>query len=251
MVKVWQGGNNNPTLKYSQSVTNIVEDQWNVVTLIQPVAIDITQELWIGFSVNTTGGYPAGCDGGPQAEGFGNMMFMQGGWTTLSQLSGLDYNWAVKGFVAGGMQVEGYNVYRKDGYEGSFNLIGNTNANTLTYYDDNLYYNTFYYHVKAQYAAGLSEPSNEVMVSPGSISDPSGASSSLQIYPNPAKDQFTIKFETELQSVIMVNYSGQVVMNRKATGNELLINANEFAKGVYTLQVETKDGRSVHKVVIQ
>ena len=73
----------------------------------------------------------------------------------------------------------------------------------------------------------------------------------MQVYPNPANDQFTIKSETELQSVIMVNYSGQVVMNRKATGNELLINANEFAKGVYTLQVETKDGRSVHKVVIQ
>jgi hypothetical protein len=31
----------------------------------------------------------------------------------------------------------------------------------------------------------------------------------------------------------------------------MLINATEFAKGVYTLQVETKDGRSVHKVVIQ
>ena len=250
-VKVWQGGNNNPTLKYSQAVTNIVEDQWNVVTLTQPVAIDITQELWIGFSVNTTGGHPAGCDGGPQTEGFGNMMFWNGAWTTLSQLgTGLDYDWCVKGYVEGGMQVEGYNVYRK-GTSGNFSLIGNTSANTLNYLDENLDYGTYHYHVKAQYAAGESGPSNQVTVEITSISDPSGASSALQVYPNPANDHFTIKAETEIQSVIMVNYSGQVVMNRKATGNEMLINANEFAKGVYTLQVETKDGRSVHKVVIQ
>ncbi|MDD3132810.1 MAG: T9SS type A sorting domain-containing protein, partial [Bacteroidales bacterium] len=230
---------------------NIVEDQWNVVTLTQPVAIDITQELWIGFSVNTTGGHPAGCDGGPQTEGFGNMMFWNGAWTTLSQLgTGLDYDWCVKGYVEGGMQVEGYNVYRK-GTSGNFSLIGNTSANTLNYLDENLDYGTYHYHVKAQYAAGESGPSNQVTVEITSISDPSGASSALQVYPNPANDHFTIKAETEIQSVIMVNYSGQVVMNRKATGNEMLINANEFAKGVYTLQVETKDGRSVHKVVIQ
>ncbi|NCU37224.1 T9SS type A sorting domain-containing protein, partial [Candidatus Falkowbacteria bacterium] len=252
-VKVWQGGNNNPTLKYSQAVTNIVEDQWNTVELTQPVTIDVTQELWIGFSVNTTGGHPAGCDGGPQTEGFGNMMFWNGAWTTLSQLgTGLDYNWAVKGYVEGGMQVEGYIVYRQEPGQPSFEEIGTTDMNTLNYFDPDLDYGVYKYHVKAKYGEQLiSGPSNEVTIGITSINDPSEASGALQVYPNPANDHFTIKAETELQRVIMVNYSGQVVMNRKATGNEMLINANEYAKGVYTLQVETKDGRSVHKVIIQ
>jgi hypothetical protein len=229
-----------------------VEDQWNVVTLTEPVANDITPELWIGFGVNTTGGHPAGCDGGPQTEGFGNMMFWQGGWTTLSQLGAtLLYDWSVKGYVEGGMQVESYNVYRETQPPTDYEIIGNTTA--TQYLDEDLSIGCYKYYVTAVYSPTMeSGPSNIVTdVCITSISDPSGASSALQVYPNPANDHFTIKSETEIQRVIMVNYSGQVVMNRKATGNEMLINANEFAKGVYTLQVETKDGRSVHKVIIQ
>ncbi|NCA84343.1 MAG: T9SS type A sorting domain-containing protein, partial [Clostridia bacterium] len=251
-LKVWQGGNNNPTLVYSQPVTTIVADQWNTVTLTTPVEIDVNQELWFGFNCNATGGFPAGCDDGPQVEGFGNMMFWNGAWTTLSQLGAtLTFDWAVKGYVeAGGMQVESYNIYRETLDPTEYDLVGNTDE--LFYLDEELGVDCFKYYVTAVYGPDMeSGPSNIVEEICTSISDPSGASSSLQIYPNPAKDQFTIKSETELQSVIMVNYSGQVVMNRKATGNELLINANDFAKGVYTLQVETKDGRSVHKVVIQ
>jgi hypothetical protein len=249
-IKIWQGSGN-PTLKYSQLVTTVTADVWNTVVLNEAYQIDLTQELWIGFNCNTTAGFPAGCDDGPQVEGKGNMMFWEGAWTTLTQLAPtLTYNWNIKGYLEAGMQVEGYNVYRK-GTSGSFALIGSTNATTLTYLDNNLNLGTYYYHVKAQYAAGLSVPSNQVQVDITSISDPSGAASALQIYPNPAKDQFTIKSESELQSVRMVSYTGQVIFNRKATGNELLIYANEFAKGVYTLQIETKDGRSVHKVIIQ
>jgi hypothetical protein len=147
--------------------------------------------------------------------------------------------------------AESYNVFRKDEVAGNFNLIGSTGVNNRHYIDEDLDNGSYYYHVKAQYAGGESGPSNEVPIQITSISDPSGAAGLLQIFPNPANDQFTIKSETELQSVIMVNYSGQVVMNRKTTGNVMIIDVNEYAKGFYTLQVETKDGRSVHKVVIQ
>jgi hypothetical protein len=250
-IKIWQGSGN-PTLKYSQLVTTVTADVWNTVVLDDAYQIDLTQELWIGFNCNTTAGFPAGCDAGPQDEGFGNMMYWEGAWTTLSQLAPtLTFNWAVKGYIEPGLQVEGYNVYRKDGDAGSYILIGSTDMNTLNYFDESLDLGKYYYRVKAEYAAGLSVPSNTETILITSISDPSGAASALQIYPNPTKDQFTIKSESELQSVTMVNYSGQVIFSRKATGNELLINANEFAKGVYTLQIETKDGRSIHKVIIQ
>lgn len=252
-VKVWQGGNNNPTLKYSQPVTNIVEDQWNTIVLTEPVAIDITQELWVGFSVSTTGGFPAGCDDGPHTEGFGNMMFWEGAWTTLSQLgAGLDFDWAVKGYIESGMQVESYNVYRETQAPRDYGIIGNTTVNQ--YLDEDLSIGCYNYYVTAVYGSDMeSDPSNivtDICIITTSISDPSIAST-LKVYPNPTNDHFIIKSEVELQSVTMVNYFGQVIFNHKATGNELFINANKFAKGVYTLQVETKDSRSVHKVIIQ
>lgn len=253
-VKVWQGGNNNPVLVYSQLVPEIELQDWTRVTLDQPVVIDVTKELWIGFNINTTGGFPAGCDDGPQVEGFGNMMTWNGGWSTLTNIGGpnLTYNWAVKGYIEGsGLLVESYNIFRKDDLAGNFNLIGSTGVNNRRYLDVGLDNGNYYYHVKALYAGGESAPSNEAVVQITSVSELSGSAGTLQIYPNPTKDQFTIKSETELQSVTMVNYSGQVVYSRKVAGQELLINAREFAKGVYTLQVETSDGRSIHKMIIQ
>lgn len=252
-VKIWQGSTN-PTLKYSQEVFDITPGAWNTVELDEAYHIDFSKDLWIGFNCNTTGGFPAGCDAGPQDEGFGNMISWNGAWTTLSQLDpSLTFNWAIKGYIETGMQVEGYKVFRKNGNQGSFNLIGSTNANTLTYLDQNVIYgHLYYYHVKAQYAAGLSAPSNEIeVIIDTHISDPSGASGTLQVYPNPANDHIIIQSEDELRSVILTNYSGQVNFSREVKGTELRINTEKFAKGLYMLQIETTDGRSIHKVVIQ
>jgi hypothetical protein len=174
------------------------------------------------------------------------------GENTLAQIDpSFSFNWAIKGYIEAGMQVEGYNIYRKIGNQGSFNLIGSTNANTLTYLDQNLVNGLYYYHVKAQYAAGLSAPSNEVLATIYTNIDPSVASGTLQVYPNPANDHIIIKSEDELRLVTLTNYSGQVIVNQEIAGKELRINTEKFAKGVYMLQAETKDGRSVHKVIIQ
>lgn len=97
-LSVWQGALP-PTLIYSEVVAAPVIGEWNEVTLASPVPFDNSQELWIGYNVNTTTGYPAGCDAGPQVEGFGNMINW-GGWTTLTALNAaLTYNWSIKGYI--------------------------------------------------------------------------------------------------------------------------------------------------------
>ncbi len=52
------------------------------------------------MGVNTTAGWPAGCDAGPMVDGFGNMMYFGGQWQTLSQLAPtLTYNWSIQALV--------------------------------------------------------------------------------------------------------------------------------------------------------
>ncbi|NCA86019.1 MAG: T9SS type A sorting domain-containing protein [Clostridia bacterium] len=98
-LKVWEGVSP-PTLIYSQILPGVTADVWNEVVLTTPVPFDNTKELWFGFNSNTTAGFPAGCDDGPQVQGFGNMMFWNGAWTTLFDLAPtLTFNWAVKGYV--------------------------------------------------------------------------------------------------------------------------------------------------------
>ena len=55
----------------------------------------------VGYRCNTQAGYPAGCDAGPQVEGYGNMMYWQNSWTTLTNVnSSLTYNWNIRIYVA-------------------------------------------------------------------------------------------------------------------------------------------------------
>jgi hypothetical protein len=120
-VRVWTGGNiSGPAnMVVDQTVSNPVIGSWNYVTLTTPVPIDITQELWVGYYINTTTGYPAGCDDGPRVDGYGNMMNF-GGWQTLYQINPeLDYNWNIQAYVQStvtsapmplGMEVESHAV---------------------------------------------------------------------------------------------------------------------------------------------
>jgi hypothetical protein len=104
-IKVWTGGSatNAGTLVSSQVVPTFVLDEWNLVVLNTPVPVPSNGELWVGFECNTQGGYPAGCDSGPQIEGKGNMMYYEGAWATLTQLAPtLTYNWLIQTFVADG-----------------------------------------------------------------------------------------------------------------------------------------------------
>lgn len=97
-LKIWQGSP--PQMIYSQPVTEINTTDWNEVLLDIPVPFDHNQELWFGFNCNASGGYPAGTDTGPVVEGFGNMIFWEGGWTTLTALNPtLTVNWAVKALI--------------------------------------------------------------------------------------------------------------------------------------------------------
>jgi hypothetical protein len=163
-----------------------------------PVPFDNSQELWIGFNCNTTSGYPAGCDDGPQVEGWSNMMYWEGEWVTLTSLNpDLIYNWAIKGYIEyygsaeALLPIEGkpvivenvgelalnpsminppaiftpeaastltFNVYR-DGVQIAIGLP------TTTYTDYDLWpYGTYTYFVTAVVDGYESNPSNEVVV---------------------------------------------------------------------------------------
>jgi len=108
-VKIWTGGTDTApgAMVHSQVVNTPVIEDWTLVILNNPIPIEAGQALWIGYNVNTQGGFPAGCDNGPQIEGKGNMMNF-GGWTTLSQVNDtLTYNWLIQGFIAQGQTLKG------------------------------------------------------------------------------------------------------------------------------------------------
>ncbi|MGC9362711.1 MAG: carboxypeptidase regulatory-like domain-containing protein, partial [Candidatus Syntrophosphaera sp.] len=77
-------------------------NSYNLVLLDDPVPVTATEELWFGFLCDVTGVNPAyaGMDYGPAVDGFGNMIYWQGSWTTLLAVNSYcDFNWNIQGYV--------------------------------------------------------------------------------------------------------------------------------------------------------
>ena len=87
--------NTNPAL-YTQVFTPV--EGWNNVLLTTPMTIPASGNLYIGYKITVTGGYPLGCDAGPVAAGGnGNWILFNGTWQHLTALSAsLTVNWNIR-----------------------------------------------------------------------------------------------------------------------------------------------------------
>ncbi|MCL2065520.1 MAG: choice-of-anchor J domain-containing protein [Candidatus Cloacimonetes bacterium] len=107
-IKVWTGGSDNPlnagTLIYEGPEipgTDITMYRWNDFDLFAPIAIPAEGELWIGYQIKAQTGFPAGIDEGPENNGFGNLLFIEGEWNTLYGINPNFYanNFMIRGYV--------------------------------------------------------------------------------------------------------------------------------------------------------
>ncbi len=99
-LKIYGGADGNTEL-YSQAVTDFVNEAWNEYTLDSSVAIPAAGPLYIGYYVNTTTGYPGGCDAGPAVPG-GDMVKLndQADWDVLSDITTINVNWNIQAYVS-------------------------------------------------------------------------------------------------------------------------------------------------------
>ncbi|TXE15716.1 T9SS type A sorting domain-containing protein [Psychroserpens burtonensis] len=72
---------------------------------------------------------------------------------------------------------------------------------------------------------------------------------SFSLYPNPAKDQFTIQLDlaSKLEKVNIYNMLGQVVLTTKVTN----IDSSNLASGSYFVEVITSKGKTTKKLILE
>lgn len=76
----------------------------------------------------------------------------------------------------------------------------------------------------------------------------------FSIFPNPNSGKFTIKISSQLTNsdlVTITDVLGRQVYQTKLTSQQQEVDLSEFGKGVYTVCVSSKNGRSVNRVVIE
>ena len=79
------------------------------------------------------------------------------------------------------------------------------------------------------------------------------SNNSINIYPNPTSDKFTIQFNNlkESYNLEILNTTGQVVLNKKITNNVEQVDLSGQAAGVYFVKLQSRDKTIVKKVIKQ
>ena len=186
--RIWTGAAGN--IMIDQPVTNPTIGAWNEIILTTPWTIPAQTTVMAGYRCNTTTGHPAGCDAGPQIEGYGNVMRFNGAWTTLTGLAPtLTNNWNIRVYVQdaagreylvgtdlpqntqfaeGTLQASGVTVNRDNRDVNQYKIYRDTVlidqiAGTIrTYTDMNVAGGLHTYYVTAMYGTNESLASNTV-----------------------------------------------------------------------------------------
>ena len=155
-LKIWTGPS--ATEVYSQDITAFTINEWNEITLDNPVTINSSTQLWAGLNIDMPiSGTVMGLDAGPAIDEYGNNYKFNGNWYHDENA-----NWNIQIQVSPGKQATnilmGYNVFRDD-------TQLNTDTWTSTaYVDENMLNGTYDYYVTAVYDDGESVPSDTVEV---------------------------------------------------------------------------------------
>ena len=159
--KVWQGTSaESLMLLADEPVDEFQEESWVEFTFPEPISIETSLELWVGYQVNDPGAglFPAGVDDQSEPDGFGNLLSMGGSWVKLSDY-GINGMWNLQAFLTPEEEIFYYTdengqfsielpsaeydyVVNKVGYlpaEGSFEVIEEDIVIEVTLFEDQPY----------------------------------------------------------------------------------------------------------------
>jgi hypothetical protein len=248
-IAVWKDDNYDPF--YIQAAGNLIVDQWNIITLEEPIPVDITKSLLVGYQFAGDDSYAIALDNGPAVDGYGNLI--QSGphyWQTILQVTGLDYNVNLKAyFERDGVPIETYNLYRSvDGSEPV--LIAEP---TQTYYIDTAGIGLCCYNVTSVFYNGSESGfSNQACVLLTEIPDIVNVDmGTLRIYPNPASDVLFIESSETIEFVTLYDGRGERVKRRKGEGVKMGIQVNDLAPGLYMVKINLGDEIISRKIIVK
>ena len=107
------------------------------------------------------------------------------------------------------------------------------------------------YTVTVKDGAGCSASTSTCVTFGVGINNMQIVNSSLLVYPNPAQSIVTIEFQGVTFNYVLYNNLGQVVAANQNNQNKTFININEFAKGIYLVEIEIGKDKIRKKLIIE
>ena len=83
------------------------------------------------------------------------------------------------------------------------------------------------------------------------IATSSSSLARVRVYPNPSSNQMNIRSDIPFTTVRLINMAGQCVFQANANGEQYQLNVQDYASGLYILQLHTANGTVNTKVQIR
>ncbi|MDH4471655.1 MAG: T9SS type A sorting domain-containing protein [Fluviicola sp.] len=69
------------------------------------------------------------------------------------------------------------------------------------------------------------------------------------VFPNPFQQEVTIRAKSMIQTVVVSDLSGKVLLTQAANSNELKLDLSNYSSGVYMVMIQTQSGAETHRIV--
>ncbi len=76
-------------------------------------------------------------------------------------------------------------------------------------------------------------------------------SSPLLVFPNPTSGEVSIQSNSHINTVSVYDLGGRLIQKENGEERTLVLQTNQFDKGIYFLQVETEEGTRIEKLIVQ
>jgi len=253
-IKVWQGGNwatKDPGTELLHQNVTFTWGVWNEITLDTPIEIDATEELWIGYQMLATSGYPAGCALEAPVVAKGNICWdglTGAGWCLVSDLnSNLVLNWCIRGKIlgeAGVIELSNYDIYQDDVYFDEVEATATSYTATEGVTGSHKYCIVAVYENDAQSEKVCKEVS--ICSKIKDINAPA-----FTIVPNPAQNDIIISAGVIFNTVEVINFLGQTVISQTNDAQTVKLDISNLTNGVYFVRIASANGTNVQKFVKQ
>ena len=217
---------------------------WNVITLDTPLKID-GQNLWVGYWLSANADtFVPGTDEGPSNPN-GDWMSSGPGWSHLSDNPDLNYNWNIRANLTGDPITQWLSADPTSGM-----LVQDEAMDIDVTIDAGGLVSDSY---TGKFLIRNNDPMNEeasVSVTLGVIVGvgENGENEFVAVYPNPASTMLNINSNGDVTNVTLMNTIGQVVYSNTSDN---AIDISNYESGVYFITVETVNGSTTQKVLVQ
>jgi len=230
-----------------QAFTPLMLD-WNVITLTTPIPVT-GEDLWIACYVNqTTLTHPIGTDGGPAVYN-GDWISTGPGWGHL--YPGIDANWNIEGVLTGD-PIEGWLSVDED--MGTI-AAGDFDEVEVTFDASNLvigeYFADLVFTTNDPESQYFEVPVHLTVVDGIGIGEEITSRIEMLVFPNPARDMVNVQSNLTIDRLTIYNHIGQSVAEVLVNDISSSVNTSNLESGVYFIRIETANGYSTQKLVVE